>query len=89
MLALIDWATQLCSNQYDQVYHEGNIESSFRYPTIEEVVVIKHLIGVVEHRCIGSGLQTHFIDAHLHSDYLLQVGRLSVDGVDRKLGYLR
>lgn len=88
MLVLIDWATQIRTNQYNQVLSEGNIDSTFRYPTIEEFGVVKHLIGVVEHRCSGRGTKTYFIDPQLNSDYLLQVGRLSVDSVDRKLGYV-
>lgn len=89
MVVLIDWATQLHKNQFFQIYNDGGINSSFRYPTIEEVVVINHLIGVVEHRCSGSRVKTYYIDPQLHSDFVLQRGRLSVDGVDRRLGYLR
>lgn len=70
LLVLIDWATHIRKNEHSQMFCCGKASASFQYPTIEEFIIVKHLIAVVEHHSTGSRVTTFFIDPQLHSDRL-------------------
>ena len=95
-LAVIKWAKPLSKGRQLQVFVKGSRDEAFSSYTLEDISIIKRLIGVVEHAVPSVGKErrgknqrsqqrTYFIDSDLRKDSLLTPQRVSIDGVNRAL----
>ena len=95
-LAFIKWAKSLSNRRQNQVFVKGSRDEAFSSSTLEDVSIIKRLIGVVEHAVPSVGKErrgrnqrsqqrTYFIDPDLRKDSFLSSKMVSIDDVNRVL----
>ena len=95
-LVVIKWAKSLSHGRQHQVFVKGSRDEAFSSSTLEDVSIIKRLIGVVEHAVPSVGREirgrnqrsqerTYFIDPDLRNDSLMSSQLVSIDGVNRVL----
>ncbi|KAI0562617.1 hypothetical protein FGB62_57g05 [Gracilaria domingensis] len=73
-LGVFHWAHDLRVGPQGQVYFEGRSETLFRSSTMEDVSILRRLIGVVPHRVprrngCGTKLRSYFINDHARLGY--------------------
>lgn len=92
-LALVDWAKELQKGRQGQIYMVGGEETIFSGMTLEDISIIKRLIGVVEHFMPSnppSGTsascrkqkRSYFIDYCIQEQSLLSSSRACPNGVN-------
>lgn len=95
-LAVIQWASGLRVGNQGQVFKKGDSTSAFSAQSVEDISIIKRLIGVVDHEVPAGGDQNsrrprrlkkraYFFDDAVRSDRLLDSSRSSSDGINRVL----
>ena len=99
-VVVIDWAKRLCKGRQGQVYSTGRDTNVFSGATMEDAIVIKRLIRVVEH-CVPpvsaiagnsswnssrrGARRSYFTDDNVRTDQLLSGTSKSADGMNRVL----
>lgn len=91
-VGMFDWAVDVEVERQSQVFVAGSVHDAFKQKSVEDLDVIKRLIGVVEHvshsRTIDSsfsGRRTYIIDTMMRSHGLLDPSYTTVDGINRCL----